>query len=210
MAIIITRNVCMPSFIRFKNGQSRVIILLIVLGLAACGETTATQVDNSGESAAPATAGPLTEAYDEALTIKNQLLLGTLRLEDTPEAVTPEQAAQLVPLWMAMKSLTTSGAAADEEITALQNQIIDMMTPEQVEAIAAMQLTQADSQAYYIEIGISTPSTPSPDATDSMSSLSKEDRQATKVALGTPVGASSGKSVVLLDNVIELLQDKAA
>ena len=135
--------------------------LLIILVLAACGGTTATQVDNNDESAAPATAGPLTETYDDALTIKNQLLLGTLRLEGKPEAVKPEQAAQLVPLWLAMKSLTTSGTAADDEIAALQNQIIDVMTPEQVEAIAAMRLTQANSQAYYVEVGASTPSTPS-------------------------------------------------
>ncbi|MCI0643379.1 MAG: hypothetical protein L0346_00650 [Chloroflexi bacterium] len=182
------------------------ITLLVILVLAACSGTTATQAGNSGESAVPASAGVLTEAYDDALVIRNQLLLGTLRLEGTPEAITPEQAAQLVPLWQAMKSLTTSGTAADEEIVALQDQIIDILTPEQAQAIAAMRLTQADLQAYYVEIGASTPSTSSADTAD----LSKEDRQATKVALGTPVGVSSGKSAILLDNVIELLKDKAA
>ena len=183
-----------------------IILWLIILVLAACSGTTAAQVDTNSESAVPVTAGPLTETYDDALTIKNQLLLGSLRLESTPEAVKPEQAAQFIPLWLAMKSLTTSGTAADEEITALQNQIVDLMTPEQLQAIADLRLTQAELQAYYVEIGASTPSTPSADTAD----LSKEDKQATKVALGTPVGVSSGKGTILLDNVIAMLQDKAA
>jgi hypothetical protein len=191
------------------------LLITLALALTACGGAATGPSEAPAEDVAPATAGPLTEDYGDALTIRNQLLLGTIRLEGTPGAVTSAQAAELTSLWMAMKALTTSGTAATEEITALQNQIIASMTSEQLQAIAAMQLTNADSQAYYAEIGVATPSTPSPDATGtpgSMRDLSKDEREATKTALGTPVGtgSSSGRGTILLDNVIALLQDKAA
>lgn len=195
---------------------SVILILILTLTLTACGGAS-TPAETSGTSDLSAATGELAEDFDDALTVKNQLLLGTIRLEGTADDIAPAQAAQLVSLWMAMKSLTESGTAADEEITAVQNQIIALLTPAQTQAIDAMRLTNANLQEYYIEIGASTPTTPTPGAdADSgevpMSELSKEDRQATKVALGTPVGtgSTSGKGTILLDTVIALLQDKAA
>ena len=46
----------------------------------------------------------LRENYPDSLTVRNLLLVGTLKLEDTDLEVTPEQAAALVPLWQAMKA----------------------------------------------------------------------------------------------------------
>lgn len=198
-----------------KKYISIISLFTLIFVLAACGGTDTTTETNTSAPSDTASVGTLNEDFEDALTIKNQLLLGTIRLEDTDMAIDAAQSAQLVPLWTAMQSLTLSGTAADEEITALQNQIMDLMTDAQVQAITTMQLTNEDSRNYYVEIGVTTLSTPPPDSTgtpQSMGSLSKEDREATKVAQGTPVGStsSSGKGNVLIENVIELLKDKSA
>lgn len=190
-------------------------LFTLIFVLVACGGTETTTGANVSASSDTVLPGTLTEDFEDALTIKNQLLLGTIRLENTDMAIDAAQSAQLIPLWTAMESLTTSGTAADEEITALQNQIMVLMTGSQIQSIAEMQLTNEDSRNYYIEIGVTTPSTPSPDVTgtpQSMGSLSKEDREATKVAQGTPVGSTSGsgKGNILIEKVIELLKDKSA
>ena len=177
---------------------------VLLLVLAACGSQAA-------ELDAAAGSTELTEAYEDALTIKNQLLLGTLRLEETGRAVTGEQAAALLPLWQGYAALTESGTAATEEVEAVQSQIVEAMTGEQVAAIVDMRLTNAVLQEFYVEAGLTEVKTPEPGVTpESKSELSKEDRQATRVASGEEVGAGggSGKSAALVDMVIELLETK--
>ena len=93
------------------------------------------------------------------------------------------------------------------------------LTGDQVATIAALQLTNADLQAYYVEIGVKEVKTPEPGVTpqsNSLKDLPPEQREAVRAtaeALGTPVGSgqSSGasKSDVLLDKVIELLAERA-
>ncbi len=189
--------------------------LSLVVLLTAC---TATPTPSAAPVAATGAVG-LTEDYSDALSIRNQLALGTLRLEGTSQAVTPAQAAQLLPLWQALKTLSASSTAAVEEIVALQNQIGAALTPPQTTAIADLKLTNAMLQAYYIEIGVSEVKTPEPGVTPQSSSLKdlppeqREAARATAQALGTPVGGGSSGSVkkdALLDNVIELLTNRAA
>jgi hypothetical protein len=178
------------------------LVGILALSLAACGGQEAEQVAGSTE---------LTESYDDALTIKNQLLLGTLRLEDTDQTITSEQAQELFPLWQGYAALTASGTAATEEIASVQDQIVEAMTSEQVAAIASMRLTNAVLQEFYVEVGLTEVKTPEPGVTpESMSELSKEDRQATRVASGEEVGTGggSGKSAALVDMVIALLGTK--
>ena len=190
-----------------RNNVNRLWIVVagvLILALAACGSQAA-------EPGVAAGSAELTEDYEDALTIKNQLLLGTLRLEETGQAVTGEQAAALLPLWQGYAALTESGTAATEEVEAVQNQIVEAMTDEQVAAIAGMRLTNAVLQEFYVEAGLTEVKTPEPGVTpESMSELSKEDRQATRVASGEEVGTGggSGKSVALVDMVIELLESK--
>ena len=43
-------------------------------------------------------AATLVDTYDDALTIKNQLLLGTLRLTDSPQGITSQQSGELLVL----------------------------------------------------------------------------------------------------------------
>jgi hypothetical protein len=189
-------------------GQRWIKWMLIVLAgiaalsLAACGGQEAETDIASGTTG-------LVDTYEDALTIKNQLLLGTLRLEDTAQAIAGEQAQALLPLWQGYAALTVSGTAATEEIESVQNQIIEAMTDEQVAAISGMRLTNAVLQEFYVEVGLTEVKTPEPGVTPgSMSALSKEDRQATRVASGEEVGTGSAKSAALVDMVIELLESK--
>jgi hypothetical protein len=189
---------------KWMNWLVVTVVGILALSLAACG---------GQESASDAASGAieLVETYDDALTIKNQLLLGTLRLEGTDQAITSEQATALLTLWQGYAALTASGTAATEEVESVQNQIIEAMTGDQVAAIAGMRLTNAVLQEYYVEVGLTEVKTPEPGATPgSMSELSKEDRQATRVASGEEVGTGggSGKSAALIDMVIALLEAK--
>ena len=72
---------------------------------------------------------------------RTQLALGTLALEDTPNAVTAEQAQALLPRWKAADSLTGADNVASEEMSGLFNQIEEGMTAEQVQAIQALDLS---------------------------------------------------------------------
>ncbi len=120
------------------------IVVLASVVLVGCG----------GEEATPAPADEgvedvyvsdvLDASYDGALNAAAQLALGTIQLEETGDAVTPEQATALLPLWQALRG----GVTARAEVNALMEQIEGTMTAEQLEAIAAMQLTQEDMRVW--------------------------------------------------------------
>jgi hypothetical protein len=190
-----------------------VIVLSLAVMVAGCGGAA-----TPAPAAAPASAGGLTEDYADALSVRNQLAFGILRLEGTANAVTAAEAAKLAPLWQALKTLAASSTSATEEVTAVQNQISAALTPAQISAIAGLKLTNAMLQAYYVEIGVSAASTPEPGVTPQSSSLKdlppeqREAAKATAQAQGTPVGGGSGSSSAkkdaLLDNVIQLLTNR--
>jgi len=195
-------------------------ISLILLGLltlvAACGGApTPAPLAPAAEPAAA-----LSEEFDDALSVRNQLAYGTLRLEGTADAVAADQAAKLLPLWQALQALDASSTTATEETAAVQAQILSAMTPAQVSAIAAMRLTNETLQAYYVELGVTEVRTPEPGVTpqsSSLKSLPPEQREAAKAtaqALGTPVGGGSGgagdKKDALMDAVLALLSARAA
>ena len=192
-----------------------VILMILAVLVAACGGAPA-----APQAAVPAgTTAGLTDDYEDALSVRNQLALGTLRLEGA-NAVTAEQAAKLLPLWQALKTLSASTTTATEELTAVQDQISTAMTPAQISAIVGLKLTNAMLQTYYVEIGVTEVKTPEPGVTPQSSSLKdlppeqREAAKATAQALGTPVGGggsgSSAKKDALLDNVLQLLTDRTA
>jgi hypothetical protein len=132
--------------------KRKFILILILtgaltLGLTACGGGT-TPAGGTG------TAGRLSADYESALPVENQLILGTLLLEGTENAVTAEQSAALLPMWMMMKELTASDTAATQEKGGLIVQIQETMTAEQIQAIADMKLTQEDLFAYMQKAGM--------------------------------------------------------
>jgi hypothetical protein len=124
---------------------------MAIFGLAACSPA-------SGENEPPADSSDqkaavrLNDAYENALSVSGQLALGTVRLEETDQAVDEIQATGLLPLWQALQSLSNSSTTANVELEAVINQLQDLMTPQQIQAIQAMALTN-DSLAELIESG---------------------------------------------------------
>ena len=203
-----------------KASKILVVLLLIALLTAACGgeaePAPTVQSDTPAESSAAAAASipdtTLAEDFEDALTIKNQLILGTIRLEGTEKAVTADQAKMLLPLWQAYRSLTASGTAATEETEAIQQQILDELSPEQVTAIAALQLTNENLQTYYVEIGVAEEKDPTltPEVVDGgvpMKDLSPEAKATAQAERGI-VPSSSGRGTIMMDKIVELLEAK--
>ncbi len=112
--------------------MKKTIILLTLLAalLTACTGASSAQVN------------PTQTGTD--LSAETQLAVGTLKLEDTNEALTDEQAGELLVLWKAYKALSTSDIAAQAELDGLNDQIQETMTTAQLDTISAMDLTQQD------------------------------------------------------------------
>ena len=121
------------------------VLVSLTLILVACG---------GADSAANTATTALNENYPDALSIQTQLTLGILKLEETDLAVESTQAAELLTLWQAIRSLSSSDITAEGEIEAIVNQILDTMSSEQLEAIAAMELTQEGILELTQELGI--------------------------------------------------------
>lgn len=213
------------------------LVLVLALVLSACGTGSAEAPVTSAPDASAATPAPAvqdgagTEAlsdllpsdYADALSARNQLALGTLRLEGTEHAVTPEQAQTLAFLWQGLKALGGDSMAASEETAAVQQQIEEAMTEAQLQAIRDLQLTSVDLNAFYEELGIPMP-TPNPDNPDAapgsqqgrnMTDEERAARRAAREAAGeAPVeggggGAGAARRDALMDAVIALLVERA-
>jgi hypothetical protein len=141
------------------------LTLILTLLLAACGGTaetvpsagsaeTAPNTDSSSETVQDGENSPSFDIGSQELPLSSALAIGTLKLEETTQAVAPDQAADLLPLWQVLNSLTTSDTAAPEEIEAILEQIQETMTDEQMAAIEAMELTGEDMFATIQELGI--------------------------------------------------------
>ncbi len=122
-----------------------IFVLITSLLIAACSKANATTTAGSTQTGDPGAS---------ALPLVSQLAVGTLKLEDTELAVTPEQAAELLPLWQAYQSLSASDTAATVEIEALVAQIQETMTAEQTQSIEAMQLTNQQMMELMQTLGI--------------------------------------------------------
>ena len=139
-----------------KNIWKLVSILLIVAVLVSC---------QKAETAPAASTGTNTDASAVALAQNNQggldttaeLALGTLKLEDTPNAVAPDQAASLLPLWTVIQRGELESAA---ETDAVLKQIQGHMSETQLAAIEAMALTAEDMQSWMAEQDIEMPARP--------------------------------------------------
>ena len=201
-------------------------LTILTLILTACGASSTTPQ-----------AGPANQ--DRTLPVSTQLIIGTFKLDGTDQAVTADQAKELLPLWQVYQDLLTSDTAAQEEIDALVEQVQDTMTAEQMQAITDMNLTQQDvmsvmqtqgmtvSQRSDMSNGDGTTTTPGggfggpPDGfvppeggfqggPGDSQNLSPE-QIATAQAARQQAGSGGGAFMpsALLDAVIKLLQEKA-
>lgn len=112
-----------------------ILVTIFTLTLTACGSAS----NGAGPASVPQ--GGLSAG---ALPATTQLIIGTLKLEDTAQAVTAEQAAELLPLWQTMQVLSDSDTAAEQEKEALIAQIQETMTAAQMQAITDMNLSRED------------------------------------------------------------------
>jgi hypothetical protein len=86
------------------------LLLLLTLILTACsGSSTATESQSAVLAATntqtTASSSMLNTSYDSAISIELQLLVGTLKLAGTEQAITKDQAAILLPLWQQISAL---------------------------------------------------------------------------------------------------------
>jgi hypothetical protein len=133
------------------------ILICSILALSACsGQESST---SATEAAGVSQSANGTASEDQTVL---QLALGTLKLESTATPVDAEEAASLLPLWKAARSLGNSETAAAEEKSGLVSQIQETMSAEQLQAIQAMGLTAQDLPAIAQELGISLGFSPQP------------------------------------------------
>jgi hypothetical protein len=125
------------------------IMVILSIPLVACSGGTAAQTETTAQT----TGTPVVPDASQ-MDANTMLLVGTLKLEGTDLAVTSGQAAELLPLWKAVKSLGSSDTTAQEEIDALYVQIKETMTAEQLAAIDAMTFTREDQSALMTQLGI--------------------------------------------------------
>jgi hypothetical protein len=124
-------------------------LLMLTAILAACG---------SGEADTPAAAGAAAQGTPRGffgggeMPLSMRLPAGTLMLEQTALAVSPQQAQELLPLWQMVRSLQGSATASQVELEATFDQIEDAMTTEQLAAIEDMD--QDDMRALFEELGV--------------------------------------------------------
>jgi hypothetical protein len=114
-----------------------IFITILALALTACGATA-----------------PQTTPAQTGLDTESKLIIGTLKLEGTQQAVSVEQAQELLVLWQVYQEISQSDTSAPEEVSALLNQIDGSMTAEQTQAINAMNLSQRDVMTVMQEKGL--------------------------------------------------------
>jgi hypothetical protein len=120
-------------------------LLAISLLLAAC---------SASSQGVPALAAQNSGSTNRQLPQAMKLALGTFRLDKTNTPVDAAEATQLLFLWKGMRNLNQDQSAANEEIQGLIKQIQSTMTPEQISAIDAMNLSFQDIPAIAKETGL--------------------------------------------------------
>jgi TolA-binding protein len=129
-----------------------ILIVIPLLSLAGCGSKNT------------ADAGPQTgmngqggqefmNADPSSIPLQKKLGIGTLKLEGTDLAVTSEQAKTLLPLWKALKSLSSDTNTTAEEINALNRQIEESMTADQIQEIKNMTWTSDEMRRLIQKFG---------------------------------------------------------
>jgi hypothetical protein len=118
------------------NKKVLFILLVLTLILTACSGRAANTAGPTGNAPGGGAAGELSAPM--------QVALGTIKLDGTGNAITAEQAKELLPLWETLQQLEGSDTAATEEKDSLVGQIQETMTQEQMKAITALNLSRRD------------------------------------------------------------------
>jgi hypothetical protein len=131
-------------------------LAFVLLFLAGCagGPASAGSAAGTLPSEAASGSGSFASQDQNALPVQVQLALGTLKLDGTENEVGAGLAQELLPLWKAVRTLSSSDTAAPEELEALFKQIQETMTPAQLEAIASLKLTRENMAQTAEELGL--------------------------------------------------------
>jgi hypothetical protein len=158
-----------------KSTFSIIFLFTFAICLGACNGSTSAATTADGTPQTNSQPGIPSDGTLQAnsqpgvtsLPLAAQLALGTLKLEGTDQAVTTEQAVQLLLLWQTYRSLTSSDTAAQVELEAVIQQIQGTLTPEQIRAIEAMQLTRQSISEVLQALGLNleVEGTPGPQRT---------------------------------------------
>ena len=132
-----------------------VLLLTLAFVVTACGgQNSASSTAQSGQGTTGAAQGQGQGFGNRPISPQLQLAVGIFKLEGTPQAVNAQEAAQLIPLWQLYSQLETSSSSAQQEVTATFNQIKNTLTPDQINAITAMNLTNQEAFTFMQQQGI--------------------------------------------------------
>ena len=120
-------------------------VALVLILVTGCSQAS----PEAARGLPPAGVG-LSAEHSGALDVLSQLALGMLKLEETADAVTEAQAAELLPLWQTLQGSALQGV---DETAVVQKQIEKTLTETQLSSIKVMQLTEDDAQAWADEAG---------------------------------------------------------
>ncbi len=184
------------------------VIILSAVAVSAC--SPAAPATPAAPTSAAAAAIDIT--FADAASLRSQLAYGSIKLKDSPNAISPEQAKTLIPLWQALIALSGDDTTASEELTAVQDQITQAMTSPQIEAIAKLKITNAELNIFYAQYGIVLPTlapgvTKVPGSGASKTEEEKAASRATAAAAGLTTGTGMTAKTLLFEKVIEYLQE---
>jgi hypothetical protein len=131
--------------LKIKRALPLVILTISLMILSACSAAQGT----SGQST-NGTSG--SEATQSSVSVK--LVMGTIMLENTDQKIDAAQAAELLPLWKAVRSLNSSNTTSPEEMNALYVQIQNSMTAEQMKAINSANYSNLEVEQLLTSQGI--------------------------------------------------------
>jgi hypothetical protein len=139
------------------------LVLVLVISLAACTANPGTQVSQgNGQPDTISTTLETSENQASSTTptsVSNlsteQLAMGILELNDTPQEVTADQSKKLLSLWQQVQTLNSDESATSDQFQVIYEEIQNNLTPEQVSAIQRMDLNMNDLQILISKLGIS-------------------------------------------------------
>lgn len=138
----------------YRYWSIAIILVLLAAPVAGCGGSRSSPTPQAASDNETYLSAHLDTSYEGALSASGQLALGILQLEETGDAIGAEQAGALLPLWQA---LLGGGLQGEEEVNAVLKQIAGTLSSEQLQAIAAMELTLDDLGAWAADQGLALP-----------------------------------------------------
>jgi hypothetical protein len=158
-----------------KKFTSMIVPAILALALTACGSAASAPQASAPNGSAPNVGGP---GSANGASVNGtpasglsglQLAAGMLKLDGTSNAVTAQEAGQLLPLWQSLQQLESSTApqggqqgtpgprpdpAMFQKVSAQIQVIENAMTPAQIDAITQMNLSRQDIFATLQQAGI--------------------------------------------------------